>query len=70
MRLTRGGLPACLEFPASRGAGRGRRKSAEGIGGLFDRTEGPDLKYGKESHVLMHSGDAAGRADTKLLSKK
>jgi len=46
-----------------RGIGKGRQKSAEGIVGLFDRTEGPNLKYGKESQVSMHSGDAEGRVE-------
>ncbi len=63
MRITRGGLLTCPVLPTSRGAGKGRQKSAEGIVGLVDRTEGPNLKYGKESQVSMHSGDAEGRAE-------
>jgi hypothetical protein len=50
-------------LPASRGVGKGRQKSAEGIVGLVDRTEGPNLKYGKESQVSMRSGDAEGRVE-------
>jgi RNA-directed DNA polymerase len=30
-RITRGGLPACLVLPASRGVGMGWQKSAEAI---------------------------------------
>jgi len=63
VRITRGGLSICLVLPVSRGIGKGRQKSAEGIVGLFDRTEGPNLKYGKESQVSMHSGDAEGRVE-------
>ena len=44
VRITRGDLPICPVLLSPKGGGKGRQKSAEGIVGLFDRTEGPNVK--------------------------
>jgi hypothetical protein len=41
----------------------GRQKSAEGIVGLVDRTEGPNLKYGVGVSNFDDLGDAEGRSE-------
>ena len=43
-RNTRGDLQLCFELLSSRGGGKKMQKSAEGIVGSVDRTEGPNMK--------------------------
>jgi hypothetical protein len=42
--FTRGALQLCFELLSLRGDGMKLQKSAEGIVGSFDRTEGPNMK--------------------------
>ena len=43
-RITRGDLQLCFELLSSRDDGKKLQKSAEGIVGSVDRTEGPNMK--------------------------
>ena len=61
MRITRGGLLTCQELSALRGAGKGKQKSAEGIVGLFDRTECPNMKEGVGDLNFVDPRDTEGR---------
>jgi RNA-directed DNA polymerase len=64
MCITRGDLSACLELLSSRGDGKSRQKSAEGILGPFDRTEGPNMeKRIKRLRLSMTKGDADSMAE-------
>ncbi|HUU39324.1 MAG TPA: hypothetical protein VMW42_00135 [Desulfatiglandales bacterium] len=44
-RITRGDLPTCNVLLTLRGVRMGWQKSAEGIVGLLDQAEGPNMNY-------------------------